>query len=161
MSKKARKDQVISSCEKNENEGLKSNLSVQNELGEKEEKKQEIKFVPLKKASFLKENRGLMIALVSLVGLYFYNQVIGKLALENTLFQFQSMLLIIPPVFILLGLLDVWVDRETMIKYMGKDSKAKGIIISFLLGSCVAGPLYGAFPMVAILLKKGLSFLIF
>jgi uncharacterized membrane protein YraQ (UPF0718 family) len=35
-------------------------------------------------------------------------------------FSFKEMALVIPPVFVLLGLLDIWVPRETMIKYMGK-----------------------------------------
>ena len=112
----------------------------------------------LKKESLLKQYNGIIVALLALVGLYFYNEVIAKLAFENSLFQFKSMLLIIPPVFILLGLLDVWVERETMIKYLGEDSGLKGIAIAFFMGSCAAGPLYGAFPMVAVLLKKGAKF---
>lgn len=34
----------------------------------------------------------------------------------------KEMLGVIPPVFLLLGLLDVWVDRKTMIQYTGKGS---------------------------------------
>lgn len=65
------------------------------------------------------------------------------------------MLGIMPPIFILLGLLDVWVERETMIKLMGEDSKVLGIFIAFLLGSVAAGPLYVSFPFAGMLLKKG------
>ena len=68
------------------------------------------------------------------------------------------MLLVIPPVFILLGLLDVWVPRETMIKYMGEGSGFKGIILSILIGSAAAGPLYGAFPVATVFMKKGVKF---
>lgn len=68
------------------------------------------------------------------------------------------MLLVIPPVFILLGLLDVWVPRETMIKYMGERSGVKGIVLSIILGSAAAGPLYGAFPVAAVFMKKGVKF---
>lgn len=60
-----------------------------------------------------------------------------------------------PPIFILLGLLDVWIQRETMIKLMGENSGLLGIIIAFLLGSLAAGPLYVAFPFVGVLMKKG------
>ncbi len=73
-------------------------------------------------------------------------------------FQTKTMLLVIPPIFILLGLLDVWVPREKMIRYMGEGSGAKGTILAFLLGSFAAGPLYGAFPFAAVLMKKGASF---
>ncbi len=72
--------------------------------------------------------------------------------------QIKTMLLVIPPIFLLLGLLDVWVPRETMMKFMGPDSGIKGPILAFLLGSAAAGPLYGAFPVAAVLMKKGASF---
>ena len=84
---------------------------------------------------------------------------LGKLALNNTLGSFQEMLSVLPPIFILLGLLDVWVDRATMIKYTGKGSGFKGVLIAFLLGSAAAGPLYAAFPFAAVMLKKGTSFM--
>ncbi|MGB4585751.1 MAG: permease [Rectinemataceae bacterium] len=72
--------------------------------------------------------------------------------------QAKTMLLVIPPIFILLGLLDVWVPREKMMKYMGPGSGIKGGVLAFLLGSFAAGPLYGAFPVAAVLMKKGASF---
>ena len=68
------------------------------------------------------------------------------------------MLLVIPPIFVLLGLLDVWVPREQMMRFMGPDSGLKGGTLAFLLGSFAAGPLYGAFPVAAVLMKKGASF---
>lgn len=83
---------------------------------------------------------------------------IGLKALSISAFQFGQMLLVIPPVFILLGLLDVWVPRETMVKYMGEGSGIKGVILAFILGSAAAGPLYGAFPVAAVFMKKGVKF---
>lgn len=70
----------------------------------------------------------------------------------NNLLEMPSVL---PPIFILLGLLDVWVERETMMRYMGEDSGLKGAILAFLLGSVAAGPLYAAFPIAVVLIKKG------
>ena len=84
---------------------------------------------------------------------------IGKKAIDNTLGSFKEMLSVLPPIFILLGLLDVWVDRATMMKYTGKGSGFKGVLIAFLLGSAAAGPLYAAFPFAAVMLKKGTSFM--
>mgnify|MGYP000911675100 FL=1 len=72
--------------------------------------------------------------------------------------QFKQMLLILPPIFILLGLMDVWVPKETMVKYMGEGSGLKGIVLAFLIGSAAAGPLYGAFPVAAVLMRKGVKF---
>lgn len=79
-------------------------------------------------------------------------------ALESIRYQAGTMLLVIPPIFILLGLLDVWVPREKMIRFMGAGSGIKGTVLAFLLGSFAAGPLYGAFPFAAVLMKKGASF---
>jgi len=77
-----------------------------------------------------------------------------KISADNMLQVF----LIIPPIFILLGLLDIWVKRETMIKWMGESSGLLGITIAFLLGSFAAGPLYAAFPVAGVLLNKGSRF---
>lgn len=83
------------------------------------------------------------------------NPVIGLKSIEITWKNALEMLYIIPPIFILLGLLDVWVKRETMVKYMGENSGLFGVLIAFVLGSAAAGPLYAAFPVAVVLLKKG------
>ncbi len=82
---------------------------------------------------------------------------IGRLSLTNTANNFKEMLSVLPPIFILLGLLDVWVDRATMMKYTGKSSGVKGVLIALFLGSAAAGPLYAAFPVASVMLKKGSS----
>lgn len=82
---------------------------------------------------------------------------IGKKSFELTAQNLLEMLAVIPPIFVLLGLLDVWVDRATMMKYTGKGSGLKGILIAFLLGSAAAGPLYAAFPVAGVMLRKGSS----
>ena len=45
-----------------------------------------------------------------------------------------------------------------MIKFMGEKSGVIGVLLAFLLGSAAAGPLYAAFPVAAVLLKKGSKF---
>jgi len=82
---------------------------------------------------------------------------IGASSIKSIWDNVREMLGVLPPVFILLGLLDVWVDRQTMMKYTGPDSGLKRILIAFLLGSAAAGPLYAAFPVAALMLKKGSS----
>lgn len=98
----------------------------------------------------------LMIALTGIIWLI--NRDIGAKAVNTTLFSLKEMLLIIPPIFVLLGLLDVWVPRETMIRYLGEGSGLRGIVISILIGSAAAGPLYGAFPVALVLMRKGAKF---
>lgn len=82
---------------------------------------------------------------------------IGWNSLQNIESNVKEMLGVIPPVFILLGLLDIWVDRQIMMKCTGPGSGVKGALISFILGSVAAGPLYAAFPIAAMMLKKGSS----
>ncbi|MCR4431202.1 MAG: permease [Tepidanaerobacteraceae bacterium] len=86
------------------------------------------------------------------------NRQMGIKAISITGYSFKEMALVIPPVFLLLGLLDVWVPREIMIRYMGEGSGLKGILLAILLGSAAAGPLYGAFPVAAVFMKKGVRF---
>ena len=86
------------------------------------------------------------------------NRPLGIKALSVTAYSFKEMILVIPPIFVLLGLLDIWVPRETMMKYMGDNSGIKGIILAFIIGSAAAGPLYGAFPVAAVFMKKGVKF---
>lgn len=83
---------------------------------------------------------------------------IGQKSLSITWNNTLEMLSVVPPVFVLLGLLDVWVQRETMIRLMGEKSGIVGILIAFFLGSAAAGPLYAAFPIAGVLMKKGSKF---
>lgn len=94
-----------------------------------------------------------------LIGLTFiWNKDIGLKAVDTVKFSFKEMIMVLPPVFILLGLIDVWVPKDTMVKFMGEESGLIGILLSFLLGSAAAGPLYGAFPVAAVFMKKGVKF---
>ncbi|HNS67887.1 MAG TPA: permease, partial [Mesotoga infera] len=47
---------------------------------------------------------------------------------------------------------------EKIIKHLGEESGFKGIVLSFVLGAAAAGPLYGAFPIAAVFMKKGVKF---
>ena len=82
---------------------------------------------------------------------------LGRKSMELSFKNLLEMLSIIPPIFILMGLMDVWIPKETMMKYMGKEAGIKGGIFAFALGSFSAGPLYASFPVAAIFLKKGVS----
>ena len=79
----------------------------------------------------------------------------GKNVFKLASNDFKTMLMTIPPIFIMIGLMDVWIKKETMIKHMGEDSGVKGLFWAFLLGTIGAGPTYGAFPVAALLIKKG------
>ena len=91
------------------------------------------------------------------IALLVLNPSTGRTAFALTRDNILEMLSFLPPIFVLLGLLDVWVERETMMKYMGRGSGLRGMLIAFILGSAAAGPLYAAFPMAGVMMKKGAS----
>lgn len=103
----------------------------------------------------MKKYRSFIIAVLLFIGLFIYDINLGFNAIKSSTFQFVSMLKIVPPIFVLIGLMDVWVPRETMIKLMGEKSGLLGIIIAFFFGTFAAGPLIAAFPVAMIMLKKG------
>lgn len=76
---------------------------------------------------------------------------------KNSMYYVIEMLQIMPVIFILTSLIEAWVPRETIIKSFGKNSGFRGSILSFILGSFSAGPIYAAFPVCKMLLKKGAS----
>lgn len=101
----------------------------------------------------MKRYRIFIILLIINILLLFLEPTFAKKTFSLTFENMLEMLKVIPPIFILLGILDVWVKKEKMIKYMGKGSGTKGMLI----GSTAAGPLYAAFPVAGVLLKKRAS----
>jgi len=96
------------------------------------------------------------LALAAVYGVIFvFFPETGRASAAITWTNLLEMLSVVPPIFILLGLLDVWVKRETMVKYMGEGSRLMGVLLAVLIGSAAAGPLYAAFPVAAVLLRKG------
>lgn len=108
--------------------------------------------------SFMKKYKiGLFFLFINLV-IMLIDFEIGVDSFKTVGSSLKDLLTVTPPIFILLGLLDVWVEKETMIKFIGEDSGLKGIIISFLLGSVAAGPLYASFPVSKVFMGKGAKF---
>jgi len=81
----------------------------------------------------------------------------AKRTITVTLSYGKEMALIMPAVFILIGLIEVWIPGDKIQKWLGASSGIKGVFISFLMGTLPTGPLYLAFPLAASLLKKGAS----
>lgn len=77
--------------------------------------------------------------------------------ISNTWDYLVEMVIILIPVAVLMGLFEVWVPKQLIGKYLGRESGWKGILLALLFGSAPTGPLYIAFPIAAMLLKKGAS----
>ena len=105
-------------------------------------------------STMLKKYRFAIGLALVIAAIYFINRSVGTEAFDISVSNTKEMLSLLPPIFILVGLLDVWVPKETIIRYMGEDSGWKGILMALFLGSAAAGPLYVAFPITALLLRK-------
>lgn len=99
-----------------------------------------------------------LISLEALLAISLFDPVIAVNTVESASSSFTQMLSVLPPIMILLGLMDVWIPRETLMKYMGNDSGAVGVLLAMAIGSIAAGPMYAAFPFTAVLIKKGVKF---
>ncbi len=100
----------------------------------------------------------LILVLIADVILFFINWDLGLKVAVNTGSHILQMLAVLPPIFVLIGLLDVWVPREQFMRYMGEESGIIGLALSVFLGAAAAGPLYAAFPLAAIMIQKGVKF---
>lgn len=58
-------------------------------------------------------------------------------------------------VFVFVGLFQVWVSDEFVIKHLGEGSGARGLALGAALGTVIHGPLVGVFPLLKSLLAKG------
>jgi len=59
--------------------------------------------------------------------------------------------------FLLAGFFDVLVSREFLVKWMGEQSGAKGILIGWLIGLAMPGGPYVVFPIAASLFNQGVG----
>ena len=89
--------------------------------------------------------------------MFIVNPTLGIESVHNSGFYIKEMLLIMPVIFILTALLELWIPKEKITQYLGREAGVKGIILSFVVGSISAGPIYAAFPMCVMLHKKGAS----
>lgn len=106
----------------------------------------------------LKRTAGPVAAVAVLAAVWYVSPERGSAAAETIGLSIREMLLVIPPIFVLLGLLDVWISRERLMRHMGSGSGVRGTLIAFTMGSVAAGPLYAAFPVATVLMRKGSSF---
>ncbi len=111
------------------------------------------------KMSMLRRYAFAIASVLILAALVLFLPAVGQPAVGRTLGGFKEMLLVLPPIFVMLGLLDVWVPRETMVRFMGDGSGLKGALLAIFLGSAAAGPLYAAFPVAVVFMKKGAKFM--
>ena len=107
---------------------------------------------------FIKRYRSFFISLIFLIIISFFSYNVFLKVINSVTSNILQMLSVLPPIMLMLGLMDVWVPREKLMKYMGNKSGVIGIILAMLIGSVAAGPMYASFPFTAVLIKKGAKF---
>ncbi|RKX87125.1 MAG: hypothetical protein DRP58_03500 [Spirochaetes bacterium] len=95
----------------------------------------------------------LYIIFVTLSFIFGYNP--GKQIGRNFASFTMEMIKLLPFVFILIGLFDVWVKKEFIEKHLGKNSNPLSYLWAILLAGPIAGGLIAAFPVAYSLFQKG------
>jgi len=109
----------------------------------------------------MKKNIRQFIILTGIILLMIFSFVFDLQAgkeISGNLFSFSgTMLTILPVAFILIGLFEVWISKETIEAQMGKSSGIKGYLWALVLAGPTAGGMYVSFPVAYTLYKKGAS----
>lgn len=79
----------------------------------------------------------------------------GQEVARNFLLFLGHMLRVLPCVFLLIGLFDVWVSRETIEKHLGSEAGPWAYVWVFLLAGTTVGGLHIALPVAHALRSKG------
>ena len=79
----------------------------------------------------------------------------GQEVSENFASFALDMLKIVPCAFILIGLFEVWIKRETVERHLGEGSGIMGYLWGILLAGTTVGGIYIAFPVAYSLYSKG------
>ncbi len=105
----------------------------------------------------LKRFKAPIILGIIILGLNMLSPESGRRSISVIIDYAKEMAMIMPAVFLLMGFMEVWIDKDKIKKWLGNKSGLKGGLTAFVLGTLPTGPLYAAFPMAASLLKKEAS----
>jgi uncharacterized membrane protein YraQ (UPF0718 family) len=111
----------------------------------------------MKLVQVIKRNKLLSVTIIIYFILFVTIPEKASSSVRNSLFYIKEMLQIMPVVFILTSIIEAWVPKDLIMKGFGANSGLKGNMLSLLLGSVSAGPIYAAFPVCKMLLRKGAS----
>jgi uncharacterized protein len=75
----------------------------------------------------------------------------GVLAVQT----FLELIVTLVAVFAFVGLFQVWIDDDFIVRHLGDRSGVKGLTLGAGLGTVIHGPLIGVFPLLRTLLAKG------
>ncbi|MHC4430674.1 MAG: permease [Planctomycetota bacterium] len=79
----------------------------------------------------------------------------GKGIGSNFVYFWADLIKVLPFAFVLIGLFEVWVSRETVERHLGEESRATGYLWALVLSGITVGGVFVAFPVAYSLHKKG------
>ncbi len=97
----------------------------------------------------------LIIVLISYLYAFRKDKVKGKKSVRQGWRQFLNRLPLLLAIFLLIGLFDVFIPKEAVVKFIGTGKGVLSVFGAALLGSVVMGPVSSAYPLGGVLLKKG------
>jgi len=115
---------------------------------------------PMKKPPLMSRPSLPILGLISVYALFIgYSWAIdfplGKEVSLNFATFAWNMVRVLPFAFILIGLFEVWVKQETIVKHFGESSGLKGYLLAIILAGTTVGGIHVAFPISYSLFSKG------
>ena len=71
----------------------------------------------------VKDNAFLIVVAAAYILMFVIKPDMGVTSIKNSAYYIKEMLMIMPVVFVLTALLDTWIAKEKITKYLGKQSK--------------------------------------
>jgi len=97
----------------------------------------------------------IILSLITIAVFTIYNGEIGKSMGKTFIEYIMTMVKILPLTFILIALIEVWVDREKVEKHLGEGGGLVSYLWAILLGGITIGPMIAALPVSSALFRKG------
>ena len=107
--------------------------------------------------TMIKKNKLLVMVVVIYLILFALMPEKASTAIKNSIYYLIEMFQVLPVIFFLTVAIEVLVPKEWIIKHFGEKSGLLGNLLSLVLGSISAGPIYAAFPISKMLMSKGAS----
>ena len=107
--------------------------------------------------AMIKKNKLLVFVAVIYVILFVLMPDKATTAIKNSVYYLIEMFEVLPVIFLLTVVIEALVPKEWIIKHFGEKSGLLGNLLSLVLGSISAGPIYAAFPISKMLMSKGAS----
>ena len=107
--------------------------------------------------TMIKKNKLLIIVAIIYLILFALMPDKATTAIKNSIYYLIEMFEVLPVIFLLTVVIEALIPKEWIIKHFGEKSGLLGNLLSLVLGSISAGPIYAAFPISKMLMTKGAS----